>query len=327
MTDYSDKQAFIELMVEQKVLRFGDFKLKSGRRSPYFFDLGAISDGAALAALGEFYAQAIDDYRMECDVLFGPAYKGIPIAVATGVALARRGLGVGIGVAFDRKEAKDHGEGGVLVGAGLSGRRVLLVDDVVTDASTKFEGAQLIGAQGGELAGVLIALDRQEKLDGDRTAFKALQSPARRSGAEHRDVARRDLLAGHGRGGNSGARRPDRVDQSLSRPVLRDGLVSIPLSGNGGPQRGVSHGLAWNESQPLQRSVRQPEHALCDDVSLNLAAAAVNGYRTIVQPKASHLAFLCSNRLQVRAEAPRAAHPCGQVVELLLQFAAIELED
>lgn len=193
MTDYSDKQAFIELMVEQKVLRFGDFKLKSGRRSPYFFDLGAISDGAALAALGEFYAQAIDDYRMECDVLFGPAYKGIPIAVATGVALARRGLGVGIGVAFDRKEAKDHGEGGVLVGAGLSGRRVLLVDDVVTDASTKFEGAQLIGAQGGELAGVLIALDRQEKLDGDRTAFKALQS---RLGVRVRSIATlRDVIS------------------------------------------------------------------------------------------------------------------------------------
>ena len=174
MTDYSDRQAFIELMVEQDVLRFGDFELKSGRRSPYFFNLGAISDGTALAALGEFYAHAIVANGLACDVLFGPAYKGIPIAVAAGVALARRGINVG--VAFDRKEAKDHGEGGVLVGAGLAGRRVLLVDDVVTDAATKREGARLIAAQGGALTGVLIALDRQEKLDTGETAFAALQS-------------------------------------------------------------------------------------------------------------------------------------------------------
>ena len=191
MTDYADKQAFIELMVEQKVLRFGDFELKSGRRSPYFFNLGAISDGTALAALGEFYAQAMVDNGLECDVLFGPAYKGIPIAVAMGVALARRGIDVG--VAFDRKEAKGHGEGGVLVGAGLAGRRVLLVDDVVTDAATKRQGARLIAAQGGELAGVLIALDRQEKLDGDATAFAALQS---RLGVPVRSIAAlRDVIA------------------------------------------------------------------------------------------------------------------------------------
>ena len=109
MTDYSDKRAFIELMVDQGVLRFGEFTLKSGRRSPYFFNLGAISGGNALAALGEFYAQALVTSGLECDVLFGPAYKGIPIAVATGVALAGRGIKVG--VAFDRKESKDHGEG------------------------------------------------------------------------------------------------------------------------------------------------------------------------------------------------------------------------
>ena len=191
MTDYADKQAFIGLMVEQKVLRFGDFELKSGRRSPYFFNLGAISDGTALGALGEFYTQAMLANSLDCEVLFGPAYKGIPIAVAMGVALARRGIDVG--VAFDRKEAKDHGEGGVLVGAGLAGRRVLLVDDVVTDSATKRQGARLIAAEGGELTGVLIALDRQEKLDGEETAFAALQS---RLGVPVRSIAAlRDVIA------------------------------------------------------------------------------------------------------------------------------------
>ena len=184
MTDYADKRAFIELMVDQGVLRFGEFVLKSGRRSPYFFNLGAIGDGAALAALGEFYAQALIANGLECDVLFGPAYKGIPIAVATGVALARRGLEAG--VAFDRKEAKDHGEGGVLVGAPLKGRRVVLVDDVVTDGATKNEGARLITAHGGNLTGLLIALDRQEKVDGEETAFAVLQ---RRLGVPVRSIA------------------------------------------------------------------------------------------------------------------------------------------
>ena len=184
MTDYADKRAFIELMVDQGVLRFGEFVLKSGRRSPYFFNLGAIGDGAALAALGEFYAQALIANGLECDVLFGPAYKGIPIAVATGVALARRGLEAG--VAFDRKEAKDHGEGGVLVGAPLKGRRVVLVDDVVTDGATKNEGARLIAAHGGNLTGLLIALDRQEKVDGEETAFAVLQ---RRLGVPVRSIA------------------------------------------------------------------------------------------------------------------------------------------
>ena len=203
MTDFSDKQAFIELMVKQEVLRFGDFELKSGRRSPYFFNLGAIGDGAALAALGEFYAQAAIESDIECDVLFGPAYKGIPIALSAGMALARRGIRVG--VAFDRKEAKDHGEGGVLVGAGLAGRRVLLVDDVVTDARTKLEGARLIAAQGGKLAGVLIALDRQEKFDGGETAFTALKT---RLGVPVRSIATlRDVIAWLDEAGGGNERR------------------------------------------------------------------------------------------------------------------------
>lgn len=191
MTDYSDKRAFIELMVDQGVLRFGEFTLKSGRRSPYFFNLGAISGGNALAALGEFYAQALVTSGLECDVLFGPAYKGIPIAVVTGVALSGRGIEVG--VAFDRKESKDHGEGGVLVGAGLAGKRVVLVDDVITDGATKEEGARLIAAHGGLLTGLLIALDRQEKLDAGETAFAALQASL---GVPVRSIAAlRDVIA------------------------------------------------------------------------------------------------------------------------------------
>ena len=166
-------QAFVRLMAEQGVLRFGDFALKSGRRSPYFFNLGAISDGSALKALGEFYLDAVVAAELDCNVLFGPAYKGIPIAVATAVAAARRG--VDLAVSFDRKEAKGHGEGGVLIGAELQGRRVVLVDDVVTDGATKIEGAQLIESAGGELVGVVIGLDRRELLGG-QTAVARLQS-------------------------------------------------------------------------------------------------------------------------------------------------------
>ena len=161
-------------MAEQGVLRFGAFELKSGRRSPYFFNLGAISDGPALLALGEFYADAIAAAGLQSDVLFGPAYKGIPIAVATSIAAARRGID--FSVAFDRKEAKGHGEGGVLIGAGLAGRRVVLVDDVVTDGATKEKGAQLIAASGGELVGVVVALDRQERMGDGATAVARLRS-------------------------------------------------------------------------------------------------------------------------------------------------------
>ena len=168
-----DSQAFVQLMVDQGVLRFGEFTLKSGRRSPYFFNLGAISDGPALEALGEFYLDAIVTAGFDCDVLFGPAYKGIPIAVAAAVAGARRGID--LAVSFDRKEAKGHGEGGVLIGAELTGRRVVLVDDVVTDGATKVEGGQLIESAGGELVGVVIGLDRCELL-GDTTAVARLQA-------------------------------------------------------------------------------------------------------------------------------------------------------
>ncbi len=210
MADYADKRAFIELMFNQGVLRFGEFTLKSGRRSPYFFNLGAIGDCTALAALGEFYAEALVASGLDCDVLFGPAYKGIPIAVAAGIALARRGIEVG--VAFDRKETKDHGEGGMLVGAGLAGRRVVLVDDVITDGATKEEGAKLIAAHGGDLSGLLIALDRQEKLDGNETAFAALRS---RLGVPVRSIATlEDVIAWLDQAASPN-RRPDGLAASI----------------------------------------------------------------------------------------------------------------
>ncbi|MCZ6658550.1 MAG: orotate phosphoribosyltransferase [Gammaproteobacteria bacterium] len=167
-----DKQAFLKLMVQQEVLRFGDFQLKSGRRSPYFFNLGAVSDGTALAELGRFYASTIEALGCDFDMLFGPAYKGIPIAVATTLALADRGVTKGI--AFNRKEAKDHGEGGVFVGAPVEGR-VLLVDDVLTAGTAIREAASLVTEAGATLAGIVIALDRQEKLNGETTAVRRME--------------------------------------------------------------------------------------------------------------------------------------------------------
>lgn len=171
MTPALDKRAFIASMIRQEVLRFGDFKLKSGRRSPYFFNLGNVSGGAELAELGRFYADAIEASGVAFEVLFGPAYKGIPIAVATAVAFAERGRGVG--VAYNRKEAKAHGEGGVLVGAPLRGR-VLMIDDVVTEGAAKYEAAALIRDAGATLVGVAIALDRQEVLAEGETAAARL---------------------------------------------------------------------------------------------------------------------------------------------------------
>ena len=158
-------------MIRQEVLRFGDFKLKSGRRSPYFFNLGNVSGGPELAELGRFYADAIQASRVEFEVLFGPAYKGIPLAAATAIAFAERGRSVGL--AYNRKEAKAHGEGGVLVGAPLVGR-VFMIDDVVTEGAAKYEAAALIKDAGAALVGVAIALDRQELLAEGETAAARL---------------------------------------------------------------------------------------------------------------------------------------------------------
>jgi orotate phosphoribosyltransferase len=159
------KDDLLALLIEQQVLRFGTFTLKSGRQSPYFFNLGAISTGAAIARLGDAYAAGTEGLAVPFDAVFGPAYKGIPIAVATASALAARGRDCGWVV--NRKEPKDHGEGGRFVGAPVTGR-LLLVDDVLTAGTAVREAAELIRQAGGTLVGVLIALDRQERVQLDQ---------------------------------------------------------------------------------------------------------------------------------------------------------------
>jgi len=162
------QREFIELTLARDVLRFGDFTLKSGRSSPYFFNMGRIDSGAALARLGRAYAAAAMRSGVPFDMLFGPAYKGIALAAATAIALADT-QDRDLPWAYNRKEAKDHGEGGTLVGAPLRGR-VLIVDDVMTAGTAVRESLELIRTQGAEPAGVLIALDRQERGQGERSA-------------------------------------------------------------------------------------------------------------------------------------------------------------
>ena len=166
------KQSFIEFLVDQDVLKFGTFKLNSGRLSPYFFNLGSVYSGAAYARLGAAYADAVLQSGIEFDMIFGPAYKGIPIAVATSLALAKRG--VDVGVAYNRKEAKDHGEGGTLVGAPVAGR-VLMLDDVLTSGKAIRGAAELVRSQDSAIAGVVVALDRAEVIaDAGQTAVAGL---------------------------------------------------------------------------------------------------------------------------------------------------------
>lgn len=152
---------FIEFALSQNVLRFGDFTLKSGRQSPYFFNAGLFHTGGNLGRLGGFYAECILNANVSFDILFGPAYKGIPIATATAIALNAKGLN--IDVSFNRKEAKSHGEKGMIIGAPLEGKKILMIDDVITAGTAFREAHQLIEGAGGSLSGVIIALDRQEK--------------------------------------------------------------------------------------------------------------------------------------------------------------------
>ena len=167
MTDF--RQDFLQFALARDVLRFGEFVTKAGRKSPYFFNAGLFNDGASLRRLGEFYAEALLASGVGCDQLFGPAYKGITLAAATAIALAAAGHN--LPYSYNRKEAKDHGEGGLVVGAPLAGR-VMIVDDVITAGTSVRESVELIRAHGATPAGVLIALDRMERGQGATSAVQ-----------------------------------------------------------------------------------------------------------------------------------------------------------
>ena len=170
MTDF--RQDFLAFALARDVLRFGEFITKAGRKSPYFFNAGLFDDGESLRRLGQYYAEALLSSGIAFDQLFGPAYKGITLAAATGIALAEKGHNLPF--SFNRKEAKDHGEGGVIVGAPLKGR-VVIVDDVITDGGAKREAIELLRAHGANPVGILIAFDRMEKGRGERSAVAELE--------------------------------------------------------------------------------------------------------------------------------------------------------
>ena len=177
MTTQTDFTAqFIDFAIKKQVLRFGEFKTKAGRLSPYFFNAGLFNDGESLMKLGEFYAAAILKSGVQFDMLFGPAYKGITLAASISIALARQGHN--LPYAYNRKEAKDHGEGGTIVGAPLQGR-VLIVDDVISAGTSVRESVEMIKAAGATPAGVAIAIDRQERGLG---ALSAVQEVEKNSG-------------------------------------------------------------------------------------------------------------------------------------------------
>lgn len=171
MKDY--QREFIDFAMQIGVLRFGEFTLKSGRISPYFFNSGLFNTGLSLSKLGQFYAQALIQSKINFDVLFGPAYKGIPLTAACSIALAND-YNLDVNYSFNRKEAKDHGEGGTIVGAPLK-RQVMIIDDVISAGTSVRESFTLIDQAGATPAGVIIALDRQEKGQGDISAIKEIE--------------------------------------------------------------------------------------------------------------------------------------------------------
>lgn len=164
---------FLEFVIENEILRFGEFTLKSGRTSPYFFNAGLFDTGEKLAFLAKCYADAVAESEIDFDVLFGPAYKGIPLVTATAMALANK-HGIDKPYCFNRKEAKSHGEGGSIVGAELAGN-VLIVDDVITAGTAIREAAEIIGNAGARLAGIVVAMDRQEKGKGELSAIQEIE--------------------------------------------------------------------------------------------------------------------------------------------------------
>jgi orotate phosphoribosyltransferase len=176
-SNYSNQDNFIRFALEAKVLSFGEFKTKAGRLSPYFFNAGGFNDGARLSALGRYYAKALQESKISFDMLYGPAYKGITLAAATAIALADNGLNIPF--AYNRKEAKDHGEGGSLVGAPVKGK-VVIIDDVISAGTSVRESVDLIRGAGAEPAAVLIALDRMERSGnaveiGEKSAVQAVE--------------------------------------------------------------------------------------------------------------------------------------------------------
>lgn len=199
MSTGSDRLAFVQFALNQGVLRFGSFVTKSGRTSPYFFNAGLFNSGSSVGRLAQFYAQAMVDSKVPFDMLFGPAYKGIPLATATSVALAgHAGMqGRDIPFAYNRKEAKDHGEGGVLVGAPLKGK-VVIIDDVITAGTSVRESVDIIRGAGAEPAAVLIAMDRMERAgsEGQLSAHSAVQEVEQKYGLPVISIASlKDILA------------------------------------------------------------------------------------------------------------------------------------
>ena len=168
------KKEFIDLSLELGVLRFGEFTLKSGRVSPYFFNAGLFNTGYAAAKIGRFYAAAVAESKIDFDMIFGPAYKGIPLVALTAAALAEH-YGVDVPYAYNRKEAKAHGEGGSIVGAPLQGK-VLIIDDVITAGTAVREAYKIIAAAGADIAGLMISLDRQERGQGSLSAVQELRA-------------------------------------------------------------------------------------------------------------------------------------------------------
>ena len=199
MSSDTDRLAFVQFALDEGVLRFGSFVTKSGRTSPYFFNAGLFNRGGSVGRLSQFYAQALIDSAVSFDMLFGPAYKGIPLATATAVALANNAgmQGRDVPFAYNRKEAKDHGEGGLLVGAPLAGR-VVIIDDVITAGTSVAESVDIIRGAGAEPVAVLIAMDRMERAgaDGQLSPHSAVQEVQQRYGLPVVSIASlQDILA------------------------------------------------------------------------------------------------------------------------------------
>lgn len=207
------KQRFIDLLVRHQALRFGDFTLKSGRRSPYFINAGQLRTGAAIAGLGEAYAACVLRAELAPDLLFGPAYKGIPLAVTAAIALAAAGRDVAF--SFDRKEAKDHGEGGLFVGAApWDGARVVLVDDVITSGQSIHEAVALLRrAAAVTIAGVVVAVDRQERGRSGRSTLLELEAEA---GAPVRAIVTIREIVAHLRGGALAEPQAEAIERYLA---------------------------------------------------------------------------------------------------------------